>query len=104
MRDSRRALSDEPLQRPGKMSLVVITRFVNHIEDRGALLQEMGRPPGALNLVNGPASQPRYLENASLFGSRRDILQLSTNRALHGAIAPINPLRTSWSTNVSMFS
>jgi hypothetical protein len=68
------------------MRLVVITRFVNHIEDRSALLQETGGAPGALNLMNGPAGQPGYLENASLFGPRRDILQLTANRSFHGAI------------------
>src|SRR5882757_888985 len=73
------------------MRLIVITRFVSHIEDRGALPQELSGPPGALNLVNGPAGQARYLEHASLFGSRRNTLQLSANRARHGAIALDQP-------------
>ena len=76
MRDSRRALSDESLQRPGEVRLIVITRFVDSIEDRGTLPQELSGPPSALNLVNGPAGQPRYLEHASLLGSRRNTLQV----------------------------
>jgi hypothetical protein len=50
---------------------------VNHIEDRVALLQEIGGPSRALNLVNRAARQPGDLANATLLGSGRDVLQFS---------------------------
>src|SRR5882762_4661624 len=73
------------------MRLIVITCLVNHIEDRSALPQKLSGLPGALNLVNGPTSQPRDLKQASLLGSCRNTLQLSANRAVHGAIIPDQP-------------
>src|SRR5580700_2503698 len=78
-------------QRPGEMSLVVVTGLVDHIQDGRSASQEKGGPPGALDLINRPAGQSGNLENAPLFRSRRNTLRFSENCILHGTVGHDQP-------------
>jgi hypothetical protein len=51
------------------MGLIVVARFVNRVENRDALLQEVRRLPGAFDLPNGAVSQAGCPEKVPLRGS-----------------------------------
>ena len=74
------------------MRLIVIARFVNRIEIRDAVLQEVRRISCAFDLMNSAAGHSRHLKEAPLFSSCRQFLRLAEEDGAYQAILRNQPV------------
>jgi hypothetical protein len=63
-------LPDEIYERSGEMRVIKITGFVDRIENRDPLLQEIRRMSSTFDLSNGALSHTGRLEKMALDGSQ----------------------------------
>src|SRR6516164_4785374 len=67
-------LSDQVFEGSSDMRLIEVAGFVNRVEDRGALLQEVRRMSGAFNLTNSAVGHTRRLQKMPLCRPYRQFL------------------------------
>src|SRR5918993_1653363 len=87
----RGRVPDPPLERPGKVRLIVVSDLVDGVGDRTPPLQEGRRLLGAFDLVDASPGQPRCPQEAVAHRPGRQILRSPPQRSIDQRVADQHP-------------